>query len=92
MVFYEAHSLGAPVVSTYGFGSEYVIKNGHNGFLVPQDNHVEVADAIRKIVSNPTLRENMSKNGREEARKHSWDDIGVHYLAAYDEIMSARVQ
>ncbi len=84
MVFYEAHSLGAPVVSTYGFGSEYVIKNGYNGFLVPQGEHDELSEAIRKIIVNPELRNNMSENGRKEARKHSWDAIAVQYLRAYD--------
>ncbi len=87
MVFYEAHSLGAPVISTYGFGSEYVIKNGHNGFLVPQENVTKLAEAIRKIVGNETLRAELSKNAKEEARKHSWDDIGLQYLAAYDRII-----
>ncbi len=87
MVFYEAHTLGAPVISTYGFGSEYVIKNGYNGFLVPQENYTELADAIRKIVLNPELRESMSQHGIEEARKHSWDDIGIHYLDAYNRIL-----
>lgn len=88
MVFYEAHSLGAPVVSTYGFGSEYVIKNGYNGFLVPQDNYVDLAEAIKKIVGNPTLRTEMSKHAIEEAHKHSWDDIAVHYLDAYDRFVT----
>lgn len=88
MVFYEAQSLGAPVVSTYGFGSEYVIKNGHNGFLVSQDDHRELADAIRKILMDPVLRDQLSRNGVAEAGKHSWDDIGVHYCEAYDNVLS----
>jgi len=85
MVFYEAHSMGAPVISTYGFGSEYVIKNGHNGFLIKQGDAAELAEAIRKIVSNPELRTLMSQNAREEAKKHSWDDIAKHYLQAYQD-------
>lgn len=87
MVFYEAHSFGVPVISTYGFGSEYVIKNGFNGFLVKQDDHVELADAVRKILSDDTLRKHMSENAKEEARKHSWDDIVKHYLQVYDEAL-----
>lgn len=85
MVFYEAHSLGAPVISTYGFGSEYVIKNEWNGFLVPQNDHVALAGAIRKIVSDTTLRAEMSRHAREEAEKHSWDGIVKHYLQVYED-------
>ncbi len=88
MVYYEAHSLGAPIVSTNGFGSEYVIKNGYNGFLVPQDSVKELADAIRKIVGNPALREEMSRHGKEEAKKHSWDRIGELYIGAYESILT----
>lgn len=90
MVFYEAHSLGAPVVSTYGFGSEYVIKNGYNGYLVPQNDHKELATAIKKIVTDPVLRNTMSENGRKEAHAHSWDAIAVEYLRTYDDMLNKK--
>ncbi len=87
MVFYESHSYGAPLIATEGYGSEYVIKDGYNGFLVPQDNVEELAVAIRKIVGNPALRGEMSKNAIAEAKKHSWDAIGTHYLDAYSKLI-----
>lgn len=87
MVFYESHSYGAPLISTKGFGSEYVIKDGYNGFLVPQDNIDELVAAIRKIVGNPALRDEMSKHAISEAKKHSWDAIGVYYLDAYSRLI-----
>ncbi len=88
-VFYEAHTFGAPVISTYGFGSEYVIKNGYNGFLVPQRGYQELADAIRNILKNPTLRSEMSVNARREAKKHTWDHTASFYLRAYDDIVAS---
>ncbi len=87
MVFYESHSYGAPLIATKGYGSEYVIKDGYNGFLVPQGNVEELAEAIRKIVSNPTLRDQMSQNAISEANKHSWDAISLNYLEAYNKIV-----
>ena len=87
MVFYESHSYGAPLIATRGYGSEYVIKDGYNGFLVPQSNVEELAVAIRKIVGNPALRDEMSKHAIEEARKHSWNAISVQYLAAYQRLI-----
>jgi len=83
MVFYEAHSLGAPIISTRGFGSEYVIKNGYNGFLVPQGDYIELSESIKKIVGNYSLRNQMSQNGQKEAAKHSWKEIVKNYLSAY---------
>lgn len=87
MVFYEAHALGAPIITTSGFGSEYVIKDGYNGFLIPQGDYEELADAIRKIVGNPTLRKEMSEHGREEASQHTWDKISEHYVRAYEALV-----
>lgn len=50
MVFYEANACGAPVVTTRGFGSEYAIKNGQNGFLTGSEDFLAVAQAIKKII------------------------------------------
>lgn len=79
MVFYEAHACGAPVVSTYGFGSEYVIENGRNGFLVHENDPKALAEAIAKIADNDVLRKSMSENSRKEAEKHTWDMIAQKY-------------
>ena len=87
MVFYESNSFGAPLIATKGYGSEYVIKDGYNGFLVPQKNVEELANAIRKLVGNPALREEMSKHAIAEAHKHSWDAISVQYLDAYQRLV-----
>ncbi len=86
MVFYEAQALGAPVISTSGFGSEYVIKHGSNGFLVSQDNVAELADAIKKLVTDDALAHSMSERGRIEAQRHTWDHIVGHYLEAYTKL------
>lgn len=85
MVFYEAHASGAPIISTDGFGSEYVIKNGYNGFLVHQDSVDELSDAIQKIYSNPALRAEMSVHGKLEAKKHDWSAIAGLYRGIYAE-------
>lgn len=86
MVFYEAHAGGAPIVSTNGFGSEYVVKDGYNGYLVPQDNAEALADAIRKIHGSDVLRAQMSENARREAQKHDWPHIAERYAQIYARI------
>lgn len=83
MVFYEAQACGAPLISTYGFGSEYVIKNGYNGFLVPGDTVEDLAIAIEKIVGNETLRQEMVQHALSEAQKNTWDEIGKQIMKMY---------
>jgi len=83
MVFYEAQAGGAPIVSTYGFGSEYVVKNGYNGYLVPENSVDALADAIGKIVGNQDLQKTMSENSIIEAKKHTWHDTAQKYINMY---------
>lgn len=87
MVFYEAQACGAPILSTYGFGSEYVVKNGYNGELVPENDVEATAEAIRKIIGNQKLHQEMIKNSFYEAGLHTWDHAAKEvmekmYLAA----------
>ncbi len=88
MVFYEAQACGAPVIGTTGYGSDYIIHPGENGFLIPQGVVEPIAEAIDAIVGDPALRASMSTRAIEEAARHTWDHISVHYLAAYDRVCS----
>jgi glycosyltransferase involved in cell wall biosynthesis len=86
MVYYESQALGAPVIGTSGYGSDYIIHDGENGFLIPQENVTRLADAIRRIATDGVLRERMSVRARQEARRHSWSVIAKHYLVAYGRV------
>jgi len=80
MVFYEANACGAPVITTRGFGSEYAIKDGKNGFLVDQDSPEQVADALRRLLRDATLETRLRRGALEEAAAHTWAAIAVHHL------------
>ncbi len=80
MVFYEANACGAPVITTRGFGSEYAIKDGENGFLINAEDPQDLANALRKVLSDPARRAAMSQRGLEEAAKHTWDNIAQNHL------------
>ena len=89
LVFYEAQGCGAPIISTRGFGSEYVVKDGYNGFLVEEDDAVGLAEAIRTIMRNSDLREQMVKNSLFEASKHNWDQICPKVMEMYHDGLRA---
>ncbi len=65
IVTVEAHSYGIPTINAYCWGSEYIVKNGVNGFLVPFGDHQLVYNYIRQLYLNPELKEMMGKNARE---------------------------
>jgi glycosyltransferase involved in cell wall biosynthesis len=56
MVLSEAGAAGMPLVSTNVGGIGEVVKNGENGFLIPTNNVVALAIALRTLIENPFLR------------------------------------
>ena len=80
----EAMSHGCAVVSSsatclpeiYGNAAEY---------FNPKDVE-EMAEAIEKIVSIKTLREDLIKQGKEQIKKYSWQKMATETLSTYKSI------
>ncbi|MDB5237308.1 MAG: hypothetical protein JWL88_410 [Parcubacteria group bacterium] len=85
MVYYEANRCGAPVITTTGFGSEYAIKPGVNGFLVPPEGTKEIADTLRSILTDPALPQKLTEGALSESGKHTWDQISPKLIAFYED-------
>lgn len=60
----EAMSAEVPAVTTDNGAQTEIITDGHDGLLVTPDNPEALADALRKLISDPGLRLNMGKNAR----------------------------
>ena len=68
-VILEAGLARLPVIASSVGGIPEIIENGKDGLLVPPANSKELATAIKKLVGNKTLRENLAKNLREKILK-----------------------
>ncbi len=64
-VVLEACSMRVPVVSTLVAGIPKMLTDGINGMLCPIADIEKLTDAMRKVVKNPDLRENLSQAGRK---------------------------
>lgn len=71
----EGMSVGKPSVATDTGGIPEVVKDGHNGFLVPVGDASKLADAIIKLIHDPELRRTMGDKGREIMEKSFTADI-----------------
>lgn len=60
----EALAIGTPVIAPDAGPFPYLVKNGENGILYEQDSLTELTKSLSKI-ANITLRENLSKNCRD---------------------------
>ena len=62
----EAMAMEIPVVSTTIGSIPELIEDGKEGLLVPERNESALAQAIIKLIDNPSLRQEMGKKGREK--------------------------
>lgn len=64
-VLLEAMAMRVPVVSTDLTGVPEIVDNNVTGLLVPQNDPVELAEALTRLLRNPELRERMGQAARE---------------------------
>ena len=70
-VLMEAMAGGLPVVATRVSGIGSLIADGRNGLLVADATSPAIGDAIRMLISTPTLRQRLIQGGYETARAHT---------------------
>ena len=66
----EAMFAGLPVISTYHGGIPFIIENEKTGLLVKEWDIVGLASAIKKLILDKKLREQIGKAGQEYALKY----------------------
>lgn len=64
-VYLEAMACGIPVIGCTGSGVEEIVTSGENGILVPPKNVKALGNALRKILSDQKLQEEMSIKARD---------------------------
>lgn len=72
LVVLEAMACGIPVITTtHGPGD--VVRDGVDGFLVPIRDPEAIELRLDQLYRDPALREQMGRNAREQALRHTWD-------------------
>ncbi|MBU1916973.1 glycosyltransferase family 4 protein [bacterium] len=66
-VLLEALALNKPIVTTDNVGCREVVDDGKNGFIVPIKNHIALADAFSKLISDESLRREYGNYSRRRA-------------------------
>lgn len=90
-VILEAMASALPVVATEISGIPLAVKDGVNGYLVPEKDSVAVNDALSRLLAEPQRARAMGEAGRQQAvAELSWDAVAARYRAAYDVALSAR--
>lgn len=87
LVLLEAMASGLPVVATRVAGSEELVTNGENGYLVKPADEDSLAEALATLVSDADMRRRMAKASLARAAEYDWTRIARRYLDLYEEIL-----
>jgi glycosyltransferase involved in cell wall biosynthesis len=86
----EAAATGLPIVTTDVPGCRDVAGNGINGLLVPPADAAALSSALRRLVTDPSLRALFGARGRELAlREFGLERVVGQHLALYRELLGA---
>lgn len=64
-ILIEAGACGKPVITTPIPGCSDIVRDGENGFIIPQKDPQALAKAIQVLIENPVLRLRFGMRGRE---------------------------
>ena len=71
----EAMACGLCVVSTNVGGIPYLLEGGRDALLVPADDEAAMATAVRRLVTEDGLAEQLSENARKKVEPFDWSNI-----------------
>ena len=87
----EAFAAGLPIVTTDAGGIPYLIKDRVNGHLVRVNDHTAVAERLLELVSNPDEISRLSRAGRCELHKYTWETAGPKWKSLYKSLLQPSV-
>lgn len=80
----EAGACGVPVVVSDVSGLSEVVVNNETGFVVPRENPRAAAEAIAKLITDPSLRARMGQAARKHViAKYTWEHSLDLMIEAY---------
>lgn len=83
----EAMAAGVPVIGLQKcHGTNYLLQNGKNGLLV-EDTVEAFSQALRKLMSEAALREQMGGKGRSMAKKYAPEQIWNQWEVLIDQVV-----
>lgn len=86
----EAASSGRPLVTTDIPGCREIVRDGHNGLVVPPRDSEALADSLKTLIEDPDLRRSMGKRGRSLVEESfSLEEVVDRTISVYEELIEA---
>ena len=83
----EAMASGLPVIASCIAGSEELVVDGQTGYLVPSEDMESLRTALKKLLSDPALREQMGNASRQHVEaNYSWESTAQQYALLLEKV------
>ncbi len=91
IVILEAWSAGVPVIASDVGGIPYLVEDGRTGFLAKPSDPERWAGLVKRLSSEPGLRESIvSAAGKLVRERYSWDAVTKKLLDFYSEVLARK--
>ena len=87
----EAMASGLPVVASDVGGLSHLITSEDNGILVPSENSRAAAEAVLRVLGEPSLAGRLSASGLRASEKFQWDAVSRLLDEIYATAMEQRL-
>lgn len=71
LTFVEAMNMGLPAIGVRKLGAKEVITDDRDGILVEPDDTAALANAMKRLLENDSVRRRMAAQGRKTAKRYS---------------------
>ncbi len=82
-VVLEAMGSGLPIVATKVPGSEELVHQGENGFLVKPKDGNALANVLTTLINDRSLREKMGSYSKNLVKNYTWESVAEQYILLY---------
>ncbi|MCD6519629.1 MAG: glycosyltransferase [Anaerolineae bacterium] len=86
----QAMATALPVVAVNAVALPEIVRDGYNGLIVPPNKPEEMAQAILRLLRNPSLAKEMGQRGYELAQDHAEPLTFTAYETLYQQLSTNR--
>jgi glycosyltransferase involved in cell wall biosynthesis len=84
----EYMALGKPVIATSGGGTNEIVSDNYNGFLIPVGDEAKLTDHIVKLYKDRNMVNRLGKNGKKTIQERFNIDLMVNnYIDVYNKLL-----
>ena len=89
---FEAMAAGRPIVASDLPSIREVLTDGSNALLVPPGDPRALAQAIRRLAEDRTLRADLARQAGEDITKYSWDERGRRIASLLNDVVRGETE